>query len=84
MLYAIDNYLYKSSATKSIFLADLRLINNFENYYNKYYYKSPHLIYNQINIIVNLFTKDVAIILLKYKLGDNFNKISQILENVQE
>ena len=76
--YALDSYIYKESATKSIFLSDLRLIRNFETYISKHN-AYPILIHNQLNIIYNLFGQNSSIKLLKYILKNKFNNLKNFI-----
>ena len=77
---ALSFYCCKESATKSIFLADLRLILNFEQYFIKNYEKNPILVHNQLNIITNLFGRR-GMRLLDYKI--NNSQIKMFLKDVQ-
>lgn len=82
IIYALDHYLYKGSANKTMFLADLRLILSILTYYNKYIERNPILVYNRITVIINLFGRETVIEILKFVLDDKYELLSKIIKNV--
>jgi hypothetical protein len=82
IIYALENYLLKESANRTIFLADYGLITTFSKYYDKNIEKRPELVYNRMMILFNLFEYDAAIIILKYILGHKYILLLTYIRNV--
>jgi hypothetical protein len=82
IIYALENYLLKESANRTIFLADFGLIRTFSKYLDKNIENRPELVYNRMMILFNLFEYDAIIIILKYILGDKYILISTYIRNV--
>lgn len=77
---ALDNYFHKNSNTRSIFLADYKLLINFRNYYDKFYNKNPTNIHNQLVIIFNLFERSFVLNFLYTQFPEDYDKLANFLE----